>query len=147
MERDDVIATLNDLIETSKDGEEGFKNCADNVKNATLKTFFLEKAERCRKGAAQLQAVVREMGGDPDQSGSMSGAMHRFWLDIKGTIAGMDDHAMLEECERGEDVAKKAYEKALKQDLPSNVHTVIERQYREVVANHNQVRDMRNATA
>jgi uncharacterized protein (TIGR02284 family) len=147
MERDDVIATLNDLIETSKDGEEGFKNCADNVKNPALKTFFLEKAERCRKGAAQLQAVVREMGGDPEQSGSMSGAVHRFWLDIRSSIAGMDDHAMLAECERGEDAAKQAYEKPLKQDLPGNVHTVIERQYREVVANHNQVRDMRNATA
>ena len=34
MERDDVIATLNDLIETSRDGEEGFRQCAETVKNA-----------------------------------------------------------------------------------------------------------------
>ena len=29
MDKDDVVATLNDLIETSRDGEEGFRTCAD----------------------------------------------------------------------------------------------------------------------
>ena len=147
MDRDDVIATLNDLIETSKDGDEGFRTCADNVKNPTLKTFFLEKAERCREGAAQLQAIVREMGGDPEHSGSVSGAMHRFWVNIRGSISGMDDHAILAECERGEDTAKQSYQNALRQDLPGDVRTVIERQFREVQANHDRIKELRNITA
>jgi uncharacterized protein (TIGR02284 family) len=147
MNRDDVIATLNDLIATSNDGEEGFRTCADNVKNATLKTFFLEKAERCREGAAQLQSIVREMGGDPERGGSTTGALHRFWLDIRGTISGLDDHAILAECERGEDVAKREYEKALQQDLPGDVRRVIERQFREVVTNHNRIKELRDITA
>ena len=147
MDRDDVISTLNDLIETSKDGEEGFRTCADNVKNATLRTFFLEKAERCREGAVQLQNIVREMGGDPEQRSSMAGAMHRFWVNIRGTISGMDDHAILAECERGEDIAKRSYENALAQDLPGDVRMVVERQYREVKANHDRVKELRNMTA
>src|SRR6266581_2853433 len=136
MDRDDVIDTLNDLIETSLDGEAGFRTCADTVKNPTLKVFFEQKAMRCREGATQLQEIVREMGGDPDREGSMSGDMHRFWINLKSTIAGMDDHAILDECERGEDAAKASYEKALRQDLPGDVRLVIERQYREVKANH-----------
>ena len=147
MDRDDVISTLNDLVETSKDGEEGFRTCADNVKNPTLRTFFLEKAERCREGAAQLQQIVREMGGDPERSSSMAGAMHRFWVSIRSTLAGMDDHAILAECERGEDAAKTSYENALKENLPGDVRMVVERQYREVVANHNRVKELRNITA
>lgn len=147
MDRDDVISTLDDLIETSKDGEDGFRTCADNVKNPTLKAFFLQKAERCRQGAVQLQQVVREMGGDPERASSMSGAMHRFWVSIRGTISGMDDHAILDECERGEDAAKRAYEEALQQDLPGDVRMVVERQYREVKANHDRVKEMRNLTA
>ena len=147
MNRDDVIATLNDLIATSKDGEEGFRTCADNVKNPTLKTFFEQKAERCREGAAQLQAIVREMGGDPEHSGSVSGAMHRFWVNIRGSISGMDDHAILAECERGEDTAKRSYQNALQQDLPGDVRMVIERQFREVQANHDRVKELRNITA
>src|SRR5207248_300441 len=106
MNRDDVIGTLNELIETCKDGEEGFHTCAEAVKSPHLKTFFEEKAERCRVGAAQLQQKVRELGGDPERSGSMSGSMHRFWVNIRSTITGMDDNAVLDECERGEDVAK-----------------------------------------
>ena len=147
MDRDDVISTLNTLIATSKDGEEGFRSCAETVKNPTLKVFFEQKAERCREGAVQLQQIVREMGGDPKTGGSVSGAMHRFWVDIRGTIAGMDDHAILDECERGEDAAKRSYEKALAQDLPGDVRRVVERQYAEVKANHDKVREMRNATA
>jgi len=147
MNRGDVIATLNDLIETSLDGEEGFRTCADNVKNPQLKTFFEQKAMRCREGAVQLQAIVREMGGDPTETSSMSGAMHRSWLNLRSSIAGMDDHAILDECERGEDVAKQSYENALRQDLPGDVRRVIDNQYREVRANHDRVKGLRNITA
>lgn len=147
MDRDDVISTLNDLIETSRDGEEGFRQCAETVKNPNLKPFFDQKAGRCREAVGQLMQIVREMGGDPEKSSSMSGTMHRYWVSLRSSIAGMNDHAILDECERGEDVAKRSYEKALAQDLPGDVRRVIERQYAEVKANHEKVREMRNATA
>jgi uncharacterized protein (TIGR02284 family) len=147
MNRDDVISTLNNLIATSKDGEEGFRSCAENVKNPTLRAFFEQKAERCREGAAQLQQIVREMGGDPDTGGSMSGAMHRFWLKLKSSITGMDDRAILDECERGEDVAEASYEDALQLELPVDVRRVVQNQYREVMANHDRVKELRNTAA
>jgi len=43
MDKDDVIATLNDLIETSRDGEAGFRTCADGVKNLR---FFADRAAK-----------------------------------------------------------------------------------------------------
>ena len=147
MDRDDVISTLNDLIETSRDGEEGFRQCAETVRNPNLKPFFEQKAERCREAVTQLQHIVREMGGDPEKSSSVSGTMHRFWVSLRSSISTMNDHAILAECERGEDVAKRSYEKALSQDLPGDVRRVVERQYAEVKANHDKVREMRNATA
>jgi uncharacterized protein (TIGR02284 family) len=147
MDRDDVISTLNDLIETSRDGEEGFRQCADTVKSPNLKPFFEQKAARCREAVTQLTQIVREMGGDPETGSSASGTMHRFWVSIRSSISGMSDHAILDECERGEDVAKRSYEKALAQDLPGDVRRVVERQFAEVKANHDKVRAMRNATA
>jgi uncharacterized protein (TIGR02284 family) len=147
MDRDDVISTLNNLIETCKDGEDGFRTCSDGVKNAQLKGFFEHAAKRCTEGARQLQAVVREMGGDPERGSSTAGALHRAWVNIKSAITGMDDAAILAECERGEDVAKRSYQKALEQDLPGDVRMLIERQYRGVVANHDRVKEMRNAMA
>jgi uncharacterized protein (TIGR02284 family) len=147
MDRNDLIATLNDLIETSRDGEDGFRTCAEGVKNPQLKSFFEEKARRCAEGAAQLQGKVIELGGKPERSGSTAGALHRAWVDLKSTITGMDDAAILAECERGENIACQAYEDALKRDLPPDVRMLIDRQYREVKANYERVRELRNAPA
>jgi uncharacterized protein (TIGR02284 family) len=145
MDKNDVVSTLNDLIETSKDGEQGFHTCADGVKDVQLKALLNQAAQRCAEGAAELQTKVRALGGDPEKRGSSSAALHRGWINIKSTITGMDEAAVLAECERGEDVAKRAYEAALKKDLPSDVRSIVERQYQGVKQNHDRVRDLRNA--
>ena len=59
----------------------------------------------------------------------------------------MNEHAVLAECERGEVAAKAAYEAALQKSLPANVNTLVQRQYEGVKANHDRVRNLRNAAA
>jgi uncharacterized protein (TIGR02284 family) len=145
MDKDDIIATLNNLIETSRDGEQGFRTCADGVKNPQLKQMFERAASRCAQAVSELQAKVRSLGGDPENRGSVSGSLHRGWVNIKSTITGMDEAAVLAECERGEDVAKTAYEDALKKDLPADVRSMIEREYEGVKQHHDRVRQLRNA--
>ena len=112
MNTNDVIKTMNDLIETSRDGEQGFRTCAQGVTSPNLKTLFEAAARRCAEGATELEAKVRGLGGQPAQGGSVSGSMHRAWTNIKSTITGMNEHAVLAECERGEDTGKHAYEAA-----------------------------------
>jgi uncharacterized protein (TIGR02284 family) len=140
----DVISTLNDLIETCKDGEQGFRTCAEDIKDAQMKSFFTTRAQSCAEAAAELQQEVRTLGGKPETSSSISGALHRRWVDIKGLVTGKDDEAILNECERGEDVAKRSYETALGKSLPANIKTIVERQYNGVLKNHDQVKAMRN---
>lgn len=144
MDNDEVISTLNDLIETSKDGEEGFRNCAENTQDATLKTFFANRAQTCTAAVVELQDLVRAYGGDPETSGGLGGALHRRWVDIKSALTGKDDKAVLAECERGEDVAVASYRKALEKNLPVEVRSVVERQYQGVLQNHDQVRSLRD---
>ena len=145
MDKDEIIASLNDLIETSRDGEEGFRTCADGVKNPQLKQMFEQAANRCKQAVGELQAKVRELGGDPERRGSVAGALHRGWVDIKSTITGMDEAAVLAECERGEIVAKRAYEGALAKDLPADIRSIVERQHHGVIQHHDRVRQLRNA--
>jgi uncharacterized protein (TIGR02284 family) len=59
----------------------------------------------------------------------------------------MDEAAVLAECERGEDVAKKAYENALSRDLPSDVRAMVERQYQGVIQHRDRVHQLRGAVA
>jgi uncharacterized protein (TIGR02284 family) len=147
MESHQVIATLNKLLETTKDGEQGFRTCAGAVTKPDLKTIFENAARRCDEGAAELQAKIRSLGGEPTTSGTSTGALHRAWTNIKSSITGMDEHAVLAECERGEDVAKRTYEEALKEDLPADVKAIVQRQYEGVKANHDRIRNLRNQAA
>ena len=146
MDRDEIISTLNELIETCKDGEEGFLACVQKVTSQRLKSIFEEKAMRCATGAMQLRNKVREWGGEPERGGSTAGALHRGWMHFKSSLVGMDDNSVLAECERGEAFAQRAYERALRKDLPPDLRRVVEAQYREVKANHGQVRALLNAS-
>lgn len=144
MDRDDVIDTLNDLIETCKDGEYGFRTSAGHIQSAEIQQNFLRRAEECRTGATELQALVAGLGGKPDEGGSASGAVHRGWVAVKGTLGGYSDKSILEETERGEDTALARYRKALDETLPPEVRTVVERQYEGVKRNHALVRTLRD---
>jgi len=144
MQNDNAISILNNLIETCKDGQLGFKTAAEGLKSADIKAMFLEYSRQRGEMALELQTVVRGLGGDPEKSGSVSGSLHRGWLDIKSVITGKDDHAIVAEAERGEDVAKAAYENALKETLPVTVQPVVQRQAAQVRQAHDAVRDVRD---
>lgn len=141
---DDTISTLNNLIETSKDGEFGFRSSAEYLRDASTKQLFTQRAEECRQAAADLQALVVQLGGKPEDSGTASGSMHRGWVAVKGTLSGYTDKAILEETERGEDVAMNSYRKALASDLLPQARAVVERQMEGVKRNHIQVRSLRD---
>lgn len=143
-DNDEVIDTLNDVLESCRDGEYGFGACAEHAKSPDLKTALLRHAEECRTAGQELQALIRQLGGEPDEGGSMSGALHRGWVSVRGTLGGYSDEAMLDECERGEDAAVARYRKALKQDLPPAIRSVVERQAEGAQRNHDQIKAMRD---
>jgi uncharacterized protein (TIGR02284 family) len=144
MQNDNAISVLNNLIETCKDGELGFKTAAEGLKRSDVKSVFLEYSRQRASMVRELQEEVRRLGGDPEKSGSMSGSLHRGWLDIKSAITGKDDHAVLAEAERGEDVAKSAYENALKESLPASARTLVQQQAALIRQAHDRVRDLRD---
>lgn len=139
-----TINTLNNLIETCKDGEYGFKTSADHAQDPQIKSLFLTRSQDCRQAAAELQALVVQQGGKPEDSGTASGTVHRGWVAVKGALAGYTDLAMLEETERGEDTALDRYRDALKEELPLDIRSVIEAQLQGVKRNHDQIRSLRN---
>lgn len=144
MQNDKAISVLNDLIQTCKDGELGFKTAADGLKSAAIKTKFLEYSRQRGEMVRELQNEVRRLGGDPEKSGSVSGSLHRGWFDIKSAITGKDDHAIAAEAERGEDVAKTVYENALKEPLPATVQALVRQQAEKVRLAHDDVRNLRD---
>ena len=139
-----TISILNDLIETSEDGVKGFRTAAEDTKDTGLRELFLKRAQDCAAAAAELKQRVSGLGGKPDEGGSVAGAVHRGWVNLKAAVTPRTDLAILEECERGEDVAKAHYRKALEDDLPDDVRTLVQKQSEGAIRNHDQIRDLRN---
>ena len=141
---DKITSVLNDLVETSKDGEQGFRTAAEDTRNPELRNVFLARAQDCARAVADLQQVISRLGGEPQERGSIAGAVHRGWVNLKAAAGGRTDLAILEECERGEDVAKARYRKALESNLPEDIRAIVQKQYDGVQRNHDQVRDLRD---
>jgi uncharacterized protein (TIGR02284 family) len=144
MDRSEVVSTLNDLIETAKDGEQGFRTSAESAKSPELKSFFLEGAARCQKAVSELQQYVTQYGGTPETTGTMAGAVHRGWVNLKAALALNDDKAVLNEVERGEDHAVTVYRNAMSKDLPSELKPIVQRMYEGTEQNHARVRALRD---
>ena len=133
---EDVVEVLNDLLENTRDGEYGFRACAEEVDSPQLKQVFQNRSAECAKAAGELVQLIRRFGGSPDDGGTVSGAMHRGWVHVKGSVGANSALSMLEECERGEDAAVARYRKALKEDLPADVRAIVQQQAEEIGRAH-----------
>lgn len=139
-----TVSTLNELIETLKDGKNGFESAAADVKDARVQSVFQEFAQQRSRFAGELQNEVSRLGGEAEKSGSATAALHRGWINLKSALGG-GEKSILSEAERGEDVAVKTYEKALKAGLSPDVAGLVRRQYGEVKQAHDRVRELRDS--
>ena len=143
--REELIECLNDLIQTCRDGESGFQTAADHVKDGSLKELFIDCSVQRAQFASELESEVRQLGGSPAKSGSVSAAFHRGWMNIKAIVTGGSDDAIVAECERGEDTALENYQRVLKQNLPPNVLPVAKHQFTEIKRSHDRIRALDKA--
>lgn len=142
---DRLLSTLNELIVVCRDGEQGFKTAADHVQDPELRRLFTNYGLERADFAHELTGLVERLSGEPERSGSMTGALHRTWLGLKSSLTAGNDASVLAAAESGEDVAKAAYEKALATPLTPDTRSVIERQFTKVKAAHDRVRDLKHA--
>ena len=138
MKRDEIVSVLNDLIEVCKDGEKGFTACLESAsdRHFELKAMLADRQFAYAQAATELQELVRFFGSDPEDSGTMTGALHRGWVNVKTAIVGKDDEIVLAECKHGEDSAIRAYRKVLAYDLPIDIRMLVERQLQNTIDNN-----------
>ena len=140
------ISTLNSLIETLKDGQEGFRQAAEAVKDSALKSLFNEYSMQRAKFAGELQNEAIRLGEPkPEDTSSVAGSLHRAWINLKSAITSQDEHAILAECERGEDSAVNEYKKAMEEEPATPLCDILSRQYTEVKTAHDRIRNLRDA--
>lgn len=138
-------STIHHLIERCKDGSKGYKTASEDVEDKDLKDLFKKYAVQRDSMITELQDQLVKMGTLDDESSSIEGTMHRAWIDIKSALTSRDRKRVLEECERGEDYAVKAYKEALEKELPGDFKAIVQQQYEDVKRAHDHIRSLRDA--
>jgi uncharacterized protein (TIGR02284 family) len=135
---------VKNVVEALHDGQKGFADLAEHIKDPQVKSYFLSESQTRAQYATELQAAA---GLKKDDSGTVAGAMHRTWGDFKGKMGG-EDHTLLETAEHGEDAAKKAYEEALqKPEVTGSVREILKKQQAHILQSHDRVKALRDSKA
>jgi uncharacterized protein (TIGR02284 family) len=144
---DQTASTLNELVQTAIDGENGFRAAAESVEDSNLRHLFESFAQQRAEFAAELQLEVRRLAQDPVDTGHASAALHRSWMDIKAGLTGRDEASVIAECERGEEAAIRSYQKGLDSELPDDLRMIVQRQLVEVQQAHDHIRSLERSHA
>ena len=137
---------LNDLIEINNDRVAGFEKAIADIKdeNIDLKELFQGYAEQSRKNGQELAALVGNVD-EVETGNSVSGTLHRAWIDVKSIFGGSDRASILSEAERGEDAIKKAYQDALSGgELSADAYSTVSSQATEIKFAHDQIKALRD---
>lgn len=139
-----ILNILNDLVQTSRDGAAGFRTCAADAKDPALKLYFQDRAQSCDDAVRTLNTEIKHYGGNLNTFGSAVAMVHRRWIDLQTILGNRDNLTVLEECVRGEALAFRAYEEALREEMPDSLRTCLNDQYEGVRRNHERVRELRD---
>ena len=143
-----TVDALNDLIIINNDRYEGYQKAMEQVEDADLKELFSQFSIQSKANNVELRTLVPASEETPDRDETrISGKFYRVWMDVKNALVSNNRKEVLSSCEYGEDVAKKAYEDALKDraELSSEAVANIQRQYDELLDAHNKVKALRNS--
>ncbi|HVX85818.1 MAG TPA: PA2169 family four-helix-bundle protein [Phycisphaerae bacterium] len=140
-----TLDRLQDLLSINIDSQKGFQEVSEHVKDAQLKQLFAEFSQKRAHNAAELRQAISNAGSEPHASGSVTGTLHRWWIDAKQAFSGASPESVLAEAERGEDSIKHTYEEALLHLSPTPARDLVERQFQNVTEGHNRVKSLRES--
>jgi uncharacterized protein (TIGR02284 family) len=140
-----IIATLNQLIEASKDEEKKLMSAADDVREPGRARVICDAEAANRTASAELQDQVRLLGNTAEQDGSLWGAARRRWTSVRSMVSSRNDSMIIEECVRSQGSVRALYADALDLELPKPLHSVVERHHRAIVDTHYRLLDLRNS--
>jgi uncharacterized protein (TIGR02284 family) len=144
----ETIEVLNDLVAINNDRINGYEKAIEEAKasDSDLKSLFTSMIDESRKIRLALANEVQSLGGEYDRGTTASGKLYRAWMDVRAVFSGHDRHAVLANCERGEDAAQSAYKEALSDNnLPAYVRTMLEEQKQKLRASHDKIKALRDA--
>lgn len=137
-------SALRTVIQALIDGQEGFKKIGEQIKDETLRDYFLAESLTRAQFRGVLEAILHQEGvHDVKESGTTAGTIRRAWGDLKSALGG-GDASLLATAEEGEDEASEAYGKAIDNYLPLPVRQVLSSQAAHIEKSHAFIKSARD---
>jgi len=140
----ETIDVMNYLVKTLRDDQENFRDAAEHVRDSDLKVLFMAFSTERARFLGDIQNEIERLGNpEPANSGSITGLLHRGWMNLKAALASHRDEAIIEECEKAEDAAIERYDEALKHDIPRYIREIFERQLEQIGRERAQIDELK----
>jgi uncharacterized protein (TIGR02284 family) len=109
-----ILDKLEHLIAVAEDGEKGYENAVQDVKDIEMKNLFLRLSHERASYVRQLRALIAPSGEKVDrEDGGPLGIAHRVLMDLKSVFTSGDKNSIIKACLAGEHAALENYKKAL----------------------------------
>lgn len=142
----DVVRVLNGIYKFCKAGEKGFEVVAENARNRGLKMLLKTYAQQRAVFADEMEAQIKELGGEVSERESIRGLIHRGRIDIVATLTIGDhnvENRILGEALVGEKAAVKHFERALRRELPEDTKAIVQDMHDAVQKAHDHIELLR----
>ncbi len=134
-----VTELLNELLVVLHDSRQGYLTAAEAIETDVYAAMFREYAAQREQMAVELSNLVARYHGEPEAAGSLTGSLHRVWMNIKAA-ATQGDESIMAECDLSEEATLKAYQNAFhKHELPEEVTEVIRQQMSHIRLAHERI--------
>ncbi|HVY75232.1 MAG TPA: PA2169 family four-helix-bundle protein [Puia sp.] len=146
----EIIGVLNDLVMIHNDRIAGYERAVGELKpqDQDLKSLFDRMIVESQEIKSDLVQEIQVLHGDMAKGTTELGKIYRGWGALKAIFTGDSRHAILSNCEFGEDATQKAYAKALETEkLPAFLRDMLINQQTTLKVSHDEIRDLRNQYA
>ncbi len=138
-------SALRSVIQSLIDGQEDLRNIGEQLKDASLKEYFLAESLTRAHFRGVLESILHQEGvHDVRESGTATATLQRLWGDLKTTLGG-GDHALLATAEEIEKEAVDAYSIAMDGNLPLPVRQILASQSAHIDSSLEFIRSARDA--
>jgi len=135
---------VDQLIQICRDGEEAYREGAEQAKAFELKRLLTQISVDRAKFAAELEREGARWGRNVvERTGTAGGAVRRGWTDLKVDLGGGDD-AILSAVESSDEFARKRYDEAIKdKETPDELVGILRNQAQAIVGTLDRIRALR----
>ncbi len=138
---------LFEALRLARDGQRGYHAAVGRIENdPSLRETLVRFGTQRGQTANELEQAMAVGQIEATSDGTLAGTVHRAWIGVRQAVSAASNHAVLEECIRGEEAANTKFARARRQLLPEPLASLTSRLEQEATDAIETLRKLTQAT-